>query len=262
MKMNKEVVDTRRNEIMKLIQNKGRMFVDDLAESLQVSPLTIRRDLQFWEEKGAVERFYGGAKLVQNFVANDDLTLSNEAYKHAIAKYAAQYVQEGDTIFINTSSTALLVLKYIKNKRVTVITNNAKAIFIDHDPFVSICLTGGELRIPKESMVGNFALNNLNRVSANKAFLGCSGISATSGMTTAILQEVAINEVMISRSIGEKFILADHTKIGNNHSFISGAINSFDYLITDTLANEEEVNAIKEMGLNTIMLEPLANFKY
>lgn len=262
MKMNKEVVDNRRNEIMKLIQNKGRMFVDDLAESLQVSPLTIRRDLQFWEEKGAVERFYGGAKLVQNFVANDDLTLSNEAYKHAIAKYAAQYVQEGDTIFINTSSTALLVLKYIKNKRVTVITNNAKAIFIDHDPFVSICLTGGELRIPKESMVGNFALNNLNRVSANKAFLGCSGISATSGMTTAILQEVAINEVMISRSIGEKFILADHTKIGNNHSFISGAINSFDYLITDTLANEEEVNAIKEMGLNTIMLEPLANFKY
>ncbi|MEG0506377.1 MAG: DeoR/GlpR family DNA-binding transcription regulator [Longicatena sp.] len=262
MKMNKEVVDTRRNEIMKLIQNKGRMLVDDLAESLQVSPLTIRRDLQFWEEKGAVERFYGGAKLVQNFVANDDLTLSNEAYKHAIAKYAAQYVQEGDTIFINTSSTALLVLKYIKNKRVTVITNNAKAIFIDHDPFVSICLTGGELRIPKESMVGNFALNNLNRVSANKAFLGCSGISATSGMTTAILQEVAINEVMISRSIGEKFILADHTKIGNNHSFISGAINSFDYLITDTLANEEEVNAIKEMGLNTIMLEPLANFKY
>ncbi|MEG2506361.1 MAG: DeoR/GlpR family DNA-binding transcription regulator [Longicatena sp.] len=262
MKMNKEVVDNRRNEIMKLIQNKGRMFVDDLAESLQVSPLTIRRDLQFWEEKGAVERFYGGAKLVQNFVVNDDLTLSNEAYKHAIAKYAAQYVQEGDTIFINTSSTALLVLKYIKNKRVTVITNNAKAIFIDHDPFVSICLTGGELRIPKESMVGNFALNNLNRVSANKAFLGCSGISATSGMTTAILQEVAINEVMISRSIGEKFILADHTKIGNNHSFISGAINSFDYLITDTLANEEEVNAIKEMGLNTIMLEPLANFKY
>ncbi|MEG1475160.1 MAG: DeoR/GlpR family DNA-binding transcription regulator [Longicatena sp.] len=262
MKMNKEVVDNRRNEIMKLIQNKGRMFVDDLAESLQVSPLTIRRDLQFWEEKGAVERFYGGAKLVQNFVANDDLTLSNEAYKHAIAKYAAQYVQEGDTIFINTSSTALLVLKYIKNKRVTVITNNAKAIFIDHDPFVSICLTGGELRIPKESMVGNFALNNLNRVSANKAFLGCSGISATSGMTTAILQEVAINEVMISRSIGEKFILADHTKIGNNHSFISGAINSFDFLITDTLANEEEVNAIKEIGLNTIMLEPLANFKY
>ena len=113
------------------------------------------------------------------------------------------------------------MLKYIKNKRVTVITNNGKAIFMDHDPMVSICLSGGELRIPKESMVGDFALNNLNKVSATKAFLGCSGFSVASGMTTAILQEVAINEVMITRCIGETFILADHTKIGTNHSFIT-----------------------------------------
>ena len=162
MKMNKAVVDARRNKIMQKIQSQGKAAVEDLAEELQVSPLTIRRDLQFWEEMGAVERYYGGAKLIQHFVENDDPQLSNEQYKHAIAKYAAQYVQDGDTIFINTSSTALLVLKYIKNKRVTVITNNGKAIFMDHDPMVSICLSGGELRIPKESMVGDFALNNLN----------------------------------------------------------------------------------------------------
>lgn len=257
MKMNKAVVDARRNKIMKQIQCTGSALVEELAQQLQVSTLTIRRDLQYWEEMGAVERFYGGAKLIQSFVDNDDPTFSNEPYKHAIAKYAAQYVQEGDTIFINTSSTALLVLKYIKNKRVTVITNNGKAIFMDHDLLVSICLSGGELRIPKESMVGEFALNNLNRVSASKAFLGCSGISVSSGMTTAILQEVAINEVMITRCIGETFILADHTKIGNNHSFISGSISSFDYLITDNLANEEELLAIQEKGPKTIVLEPL-----
>ncbi|MEG0266941.1 MAG: DeoR/GlpR family DNA-binding transcription regulator [Bacilli bacterium] len=260
MKMNKEIVDNRRNEIMIQIQNKGRVYVDVLARTFHVSHLTIRRDLQYWEEKGAIDRFYGGAKLVQNFVINDDLSHSNEAYKHAIAKYAAQYVKEGDTLFINTSSTALLVLKYIKNKRVTIITNNGKAIFMEHDPLISICLTGGELRIPKESMVGDFALNNLNRVSANKAFLGCSGISAKSGMSTAILQEVAINELMITRCIGETFILADHTKIGNDHSFISGSISAFDYLISDTSANNEEVNAIEELGIQTVLLEPLVCF--
>lgn len=259
MKMNKAVVDARRDKIMKKIQSQGKAAVDDLAKELAVSPLTIRRDLQYWEEMGAVERYYGGAKLIQHFVENDDPQLSNEAYKHAIAKYAAQYVQDGDTIFINTSSTALLVLKYIKNKRVTVITNNGKAIFIDHDPMVSICLTGGELRIPKESMVGDFALNNLNKVSATKAFLGCSGISVKSGMTTAILQEVAINEVMIHRCIGETFILADHTKVGNDHSFISGSIQSFDYLITDVLAAEEEMLAIKEAGVHTVCLEALTH---
>lgn len=257
MKMNKIVVESRRNKIMKEIQCKGSALVDDLASQLMVSPLTIRRDLQYWEEIGAVERFYGGARLIQSFVDNDDPELSNEPYKHAIAKYAAQYVQDGDTIFINTSSTALLVLKYIRNKRVSVITNNGKAIFMDHDPLVSIYLSGGELRIPKESMVGDFALNNLNRVSANKAFLGCSGISVASGMTTAILQEVAINEVMINRCNGDTFILADHTKIGNNHSFISGSIQSFDYLITDNLSDEEELFAIQSAGLKTITLDPL-----
>lgn len=114
MKMNKAIVDERRNKIMEVIQKNGKALVDDLAESLNVSPLTIRRDLQHWEELGAVERFYGGAKLIQNFVEINDLYDSNEPYKHAIAKYAAQHVQEGDTIFINTSSTALLVLNILK----------------------------------------------------------------------------------------------------------------------------------------------------
>ena len=184
MKMNKEVVDERRKKVMSKIQIQGKVNVEDLAKELHVSPLTIRRDLQYWEEQGAVERYYGGARLIQSFVDNDEITDNNEPYKHAIAKYAAQYVEDGDTIFINTSSTALLVLKYIRNKRVTVITNNGKAIFMEHDPLVSIVLSGGELRIPKESMVGDFALNNLNRVTADKSFLGCSGFDVHSGMST------------------------------------------------------------------------------
>lgn len=261
MKMDKVIVDERREKIMKKIQTAGKVFVNDLATQLQVSQLTIRRDLQYWEEKGAVERFYGGAKLIQNFISIDDPTRSNELYKHAIAKYAAHYVKDGDTIFINTSSTALLIINYIKNKHVTVITNNGKAIFMEHDPLLSICLTGGELRNPKESMVGDLALNNLSRVSATKAFLGCSGLSVHSGMTTAILQEVAINEMMINRCLGETFILADHTKIKNDHSFVSGNIKSFDYLITDNISDEDEIIAIQDAGVKTITLEPLARIE-
>lgn len=259
MKMNKEIVDARRNKIMKIVQSEGRVLVDELAQLLNVSPLTIRRDLQHWEEMGAVERFYGGAKLIQHFVDNDDPNISKEPYKHAIAKYAAQYVKDGDTIFINTSSTALLVLKYIKNKRVTVITNNGKAILIEHDPLVSVFLTGGELRVPKESMVGEFALHNISRITVNKTFLGCSGVSANAGMSTAILQEVAINEAMIQRCNGETFLLADHTKVGHDHSFISGAIDSFQYLISDNLADEEEIHAIQEKGVKTFTLSPINN---
>ncbi len=234
-------------------------MVDDLAAELQVSPLTIRRDLQYWEEQNAVERFYGGAKLVHSVIPCDDPMMSNTLYKHAIAKYAAQYVEEGDTIFINTSSTALLMVRYIKNKRCTVITNNGKAIFEEHDPLVSIVLTGGELRIPKESMVGEFALNNLNRVSSAKCFLGCSGIDVEGGITTAILQVVAINETMLNRCNGPCFVLADHTKVGNQHSFISGTIDKIAYLITDTEADSTVCEEIESRGERVVRLKPLAH---
>lgn len=260
MKMTKEVVNARRKLIMQKIQTEKTVNVDDLAEKLKVTPLTIRRDLQYWEDIGAVERYYGGARLIQAFVdnANED---NNEAYKHAIAKYAAQYVENGDTIFINTSSTALLVLKYIKNKRITVITNNAKAIFLEHDPLVSVVLSGGELRTPKETMVGDFALNNINRVTANKTFLGCSGFSIESGMSTAILPEVSINEAMIKRCSGQVFMLADATKIGFTHQFNVAGISSFQYLFTDHRISDETLNEYREQGIHCIALEPFQAYQ-
>lgn len=259
MKMTKEVVDARRKKIMQEIQNKGSVNVEELSKELKVTPLTIRRDLQYWEDLGAIERYYGGARLIQSFVENDEN--NNEPYKHAIAKYAATFVEEGDTIFINTSSTALLVLKYIVGKHVTVITNNGKAIFTDHDPNVQIVLTGGELRFPKESMVGDFALNNVNRVKANKAFLGCSGFDSEAGMSTAILPEVSINEAMVNRCSGKAFLLADATKINYVHQYIVASADLFYYLITDTRVPEEQMDDFSDIGIRIKQLDPLYHYK-
>lgn len=260
--MNKKVVDQRRNHIMDKIRELGEVHVEDLSQHLHVSPLTIRRDLQYWEDFGEVERFYGGAKLIHashNPMTNKDFI--HEPCKHAIAKYAAQYIQDGDTIFINTSSTSLLVIKYIKNKRVTVITNNGKAIYIDRDPLVTVILTGGELRTPKEAMVGDLAISNLNKVSANKCFIGCSAMSMESGISTAILQEVTINETMMKQCKGEIFILADHSKIGQTHNFKSGSIKDVDYIITDKQADQMELLSFQAAGVNTIALAPIPNYE-
>lgn len=257
MKVNYSIVQQRRDEIMILLQKLGSIDVEALVREFNVSPLTIRRDLQYWEDRGALVRHHGGAKLIQKMIDFAEPNLTNEKYKHAIAKYAAQYVEEGDIVFINTSSTALLVVQYIKNKRCTIITNNAKALLSKHDPLVSIILTGGELRFPKEAMVGDFALNNLNRVSAKKCFLGCSGISLENGITTAINQEAAINEKMIERTTGKKFILCDYTKIGIKHSFLSGDVKDIDFLITDINASDEELDKIKEENVKIIKLKPL-----
>ena len=257
MKKTKTIVEARRDRIFTLLQEAESVKVDELAAELQVSPLTIRRDLDFFEQKLLIERFYGGAMLLNKKVTSQGTSMSYSLNKHAIAKKAAEFIENGDTIFMNTSSTALLILKYLTDKRVMVITNNGKAIFTDKDPNISIVLSGGELREPKESMVGEFAINNLSKVTASKSFLGCTGITAETGITTAVLQEVAINELMLSRCTGARIIMADCSKIGHDHSFVSGSIDKVTYLITDTMADPAAIENIKSTGVHVIQVEPL-----
>lgn len=262
MKNSKSILEIRRNKIFKQLQEAGTVKVDDLVEELKVSALTIRRDLDYLAAKNLAERFYGGASLSTKILNTSSLILNKDnqnyaLHKHAIAKKAAEFVEDGDTLFINTSSTALLLIKYIRNKHVNIITNNGKAIFMDHDPNVLIVLSGGELRIPKESMTGEFAINNLSKVTATKSFIGVSGITPETGITTAILPEVAINEIMISRVTGPTFIMADSSKIGKESTFVSGKIDQLNYLITDTDADPQAVTRLKGKGLRVIQVEPL-----
>ena len=113
MKVDYQIVQKRRDDIMMIIQKLGDVTVKQLMNDFDVSEITIRRDLQYWEDRGAIIRYHGGAKIIQHMVDHDNSDFTNKRYKHAIAKMAASYIEDGDTIFINTSSTALLIPQYI-----------------------------------------------------------------------------------------------------------------------------------------------------
>ena len=102
MKVSKDLVDKRRQEVMKLIQENNFMSVEELLKHFDVSPATLRRDLQYWESLGAIERNYGGAALLQAFIEEDEETYQRRRYMKAIAKRAAMFVEDGDIIFINS----------------------------------------------------------------------------------------------------------------------------------------------------------------
>lgn len=256
MKNSSSLINARRKKIMRLFEQFGRLRVSALSEELKASPLTVRRDLEFLERNGLIERFHGGGQLLNPEANSFSSTLV--LHKHAIAREAARYIQDNDTLFINTSSTALLVLRYCRAKQVTVITNNAKAIHAERGENTLIVLTGGELREPKESMVGHFAMQNLNRVSANKVFLGCNGVSLEQGIATSVLQEASINEIMLKRA-QKRYILADHSKVGVTGSFTAGQLNEGDTLITDTESPRTVVERFKRMGVEIVQVAPLKN---
>jgi DeoR/GlpR family transcriptional regulator of sugar metabolism len=257
MRTSVSVVNSRREKIFQVINETGFVKVNDLAEQFGVSSLTIRRDLEILEKTKKIERFYGGASLLQYEDGSEGNIFSSghTLNKFAIARYAAGLVEDGDTIFINTSSTALAILPCITARHVTVITNNVKAISQERPKDMILVFTGGELRIPKEAMVGDFAMNNLNMVTASKCFLGCNGINAVEGVTTAVLQEATINNLMLTRVNGPRYILADKSKIGRRLNFIYGQLKDVTSLITDTEAPAAVIEDLQKF-INVIQVEP------
>lgn len=249
MKRERAFVENRRKGILgKIVEHPG-VRVEELSEMFGVSPITIRRDLQFLEDQKMLTRFYGGAnptKHADKIAGQDEVRM----YRTLIAKYAATLVEDGDSIFINTSRNALNVIQYIVRRNVTVITNNGHAIHCGQPTGVNVLLTGGELRYPKEALVGEFAERNLLKVYAKKAFIGCTGISPECGVTTENANEVNLNELMLRRATKTAYILADHTKIGQNSSFRTCGIERITHLITDEKAPSEVLDVFREKGIH------------
>lgn len=249
-KQSMKIVNERRNKILEYLIEEKTKTVEQLSQYFSVSIPTIRRDLIVLEEENQITRYHGGATINDESVYCPYIPYRN--IKEAIAFEAEKFIKDGDTIFINTSSTALLIIKYLKNKHVTIITNNVKAVYVERDPNVNIILTGGELRIPKETLVGEFALNNIQKVKADKCFLGCSGIS--DHLSTSVLQEAAINHTMQQQCIGTVFVLAESSKIGRNHSFVSGNLDHVNYLITDSKADRTQIDYYKKNGIKVVQV--------
>lgn len=221
-----------------------KVMVDELAREFGVSLITIRRDLQYLEDHNLLVRFHGGAEPAREEEAYNEV----ELYRKLIARYAASLVEDGDSLFINTSRNALQMLEYIQSDNVTVITNNGKVFRKDYKESINVILTGGEIRYPKEALVGDFAIRNVQNIFPKKAFIGCSGFSPVSGMTTEIVGEVKVNELMVQNA-KQVYVLADHTKIGKSSSFTSAPIQKIGHLITDEKAMQVTLEEIKGAGV-------------
>lgn len=249
MKNPRTSVDARRLAILNKIRQQDEVKVEELAEELNLSLMTIRRDLQFLEERQLITRFYGGAtaRLTTRPLSEED---EYRTYRQRIAEYASRFINSGDTVFINGSCTALAALEFVRASNVRVYTNNGKAVSREFAKGVSVILTGGELR--DYIMVGDHVMRNLLNVTADKTFIGCAAISAKGELYYNIPTEIGINEAMISRTSKELFILADHTKLCHNiplDSHYGGCIYEHPWsLITDEKADPSIVESLRAIG--------------
>lgn len=248
--MAKSFVDKRRDEIVKLLREGDEVAVADLAEHFGTSPLTIRRDLDYLQGQGILLRSYGTAHLTETYA--DASGSRREQAKQSIARHAAGLIEDGDTVFINTSSTALAVIDFISAHGVTIVTNNGRVLGKTIPSNITVILTGGEVRVPKWSMTGDFTLDTIAQIKAPKSILGCSGISVQRGLTTIVAQEMRINALMLEQS-EQRIIVVDSSKLGKDSSFKYGDIGQIDKLITDRNASDDQISSFRSSGVGEVI---------
>lgn len=260
MKQKKDVIEERRKKIYLKIKENDYISIQDLSESIGVSLPTLRRDLNFLDEKGLINRKHGGAEATDS---KKIIESQLEKKKDLIAKAASTLIDNDDTIFINSSGTSIKCIQYIEpSKYVSVITNNGRALNYHTLPNVKLIMTGGETRPPKSAMTGEFAQKNLEKVQANKLFLGASGFHLIEGITTANIDEVPINKIML-KNASKVILCADSSKLNHISAFKSGSINDIDILITDKDADKNIIEALELANIRCILVDVDDNsFKY
>lgn len=255
MKNSLKCVNQRRQDIIQLLKDHHRLSVSELSNACHVSLMTIRRDLNELSNQGLVKHGHGYAEFINNTpYEGDTKNQPLECIKQQLAKQAAKYTKSDETIFINSSSTAIGVLNYIQSHRNTIITNNVEATKKTIPETCSLILTGGEVRFPKEALIGQIAMDYLHHVYSDITFIGCSGISKD-GITSNNLYESQINQMMIQHTHHKNVVVvADYRKIGMNSNFPSAMLSDIRYLITDIHADAQAIKEIESAGVTVIQI--------
>ncbi|MDH6363941.1 DeoR/GlpR family transcriptional regulator of sugar metabolism [Enterococcus sp. PF1-24] len=253
MKNSNENIQKRREDLRSLLKEAGTLTVRQLSQNLAVSELTIRRDLDILEKMGLIQRQHGSASYIPETTL-EDFNAEIENIKERIAKQAANLVHEGDTVFVNTGTTALAALKFIQDKRVTIVTNNIKVATVEHHPDSVIIFSGGEIRFPKETLVGDIAIDSFSRMRSDVTILGCSGLTVQDGFTTSVLHEAKVNAAILKHSPGIKIVVADYRKIGVSSNYTSGSLEDIDVLITDSFANPDVLKEVEAHDVQIIQI--------
>ena len=249
MKRDRQTVDQRHAEMLSLIRQRQEVLVTELCQIFDISPMTARRDLQILEDQGKLRRFHGGATIDQlNEVSRDRMDVSY--CRGMIARYAASLVQDGEHILINGSNTALALLDHLEGKHVTVYTNNGLVVGRSYPAGINVQLFGGTLRAD-HILTGDLTLRNLMDIHADRAFLGCIGISPGGEILCGIPSELGINETMISHA-DSYYILADHTKIGRSSAYASFLLEKKGCLITDDFADHEVTDRLLDGEMEVV----------
>lgn len=246
------LTEERRKKIIEIINTDGIAEANELSNFFDVSIYTIRRDLSELERKELIKKTHGGAIKVEKSAwlpTVEDGMKEAIPEKKAIAKKAASYIENGDTIFLTGSTISLAIIQHIQDYKLTVVTNSldvGKALSMDEN--IETILIGGKVKNYKGNILGSHAVCEIGGFYFDKAFIPCAGIEVKAGVTTSTIESADFTRAVIN-SARESILVADYRKIGRVTFAKICGINCINRLITDSKADKDELDRISKKGV-------------
>jgi DeoR/GlpR family transcriptional regulator of sugar metabolism len=248
----------RRHRLLELLARQGRLTVSEIRDALDVSPATVRRDLAELADQGELVRVHGGA--VHPAALHGEPVFQQRAHaapkaKKTIAERAVEFAAEDCVAYIDAGTSALAVAQLLLPRPdVTMFTNSLPLLQAGVEGGAHLVATGGNLRVPSQSLVGALALDWMEQLRFDVAFIGASGLHAQEGASVTSLEEAGMKQAAMRRS-GRTVLVADGEKWNAPAAVRFADWGQFDAWVTDKCLSPAERNGLTRRGVEVITVE-------
>jgi ribose transport system substrate-binding protein len=245
----------RRQRILSMLADRASVKVSTLAELFDVSETTIRNDLSALEEENKLQRVHGGAVALSQLTTPPPNGISaqfvNAEAKKRIAHWAADMVEDGDSILLDASTTVLSMAPYLQKYRsLTIVTNGIDvARILAENPSNTVVLIGGVVTPGGASVTGVMGSRMLEGLHFNSAFISCVGLSLDAGLTERNFEEARLKQQMLAAT-HRVVALVDSSKFGKVSLAPFASFSNISYLVTDSDADPAMISAVQEKGIS------------
>ncbi len=238
----------RQEEILEILNRNKSATVEELASELYVSGATIRRDLRSMEKQGLIKRSHGGAMPFKSSAEESAFAIreqENTQAKRTIANLAVKLIKNGDSVFLDSSSTVGLLIPKLNNFNYLSVTTTGlrNALLLSQTNNVKIYIAGGQIQNHSNSIIGTDTMDYISRMHADISIISCTGLDLVNGFTDASIEQAKLKQQMRKNS-EVVAMLCDSTKFNKTFLCTDFYFNDIDYLITEKTPPIEYVEKI------------------
>lgn len=230
--------------------------IQDIVEKFSVSEITARRDLSTLEKRGMLVRTHGGAiksEIINGMFGFDKKSIQNRDNKIEICRFAASFIEDNDTIYMDCGTTVYYLSKFLTKFHNLRIITNSLPVVSELLPFsnITVYLIGGELDNSRKALYGLMTDNLISRYKADKAFIGAGGVSLAHGLSSSDEKSASVT-VKMAEAAQKVFLLCDSSKIEKDSYFTYSSLSLISYLITDKNIDPKLLDMYKNNKINVV----------